>query len=492
MNPFDARRAHLTRREFFGRTAGGIGALALGSLLSPRLFAGATATPAPRTRIGGLPTLPHFAPKAKRIIYLLQSGAPSHVDLFDYKPGLAKLHGTPLPDSVRGGQRLTTMTSGQKGYNVQMNIAPFTTCGQSGATISNLLPHTQAIADELCFVKSMYTEAINHAPATTFFLTGAEQPGRPSIGAWLSYGLGTENSELPAFVAMTSRDKEASCGQIFYDYYWGSGFLPSKYQGVKFRGSGDPVLYVSDPHGMSPAVKRGLLDDLAKLNQAHLDEFGDPEIATRIAQYEMAYKMQTSVPELTDLSKESASVLEMYGPDVKRQGSYAYNCLMARRLAERGVRFIQIMHAGWDQHKNLFTQLEVQCRDTDQPSAALVKDLKQRGLLDDTLVIWGGEFGRTVFRQGDYDPNEKKGGRDHHPRCFTLWMTGGGIKTGQTYGVTDDYAYNVVKDGVHVHDFQATLLHLMGIHHEQFTYRFQGRQFRLTDVHGKVVAPLLA
>jgi hypothetical protein len=488
MNPFRERAAHLTRREFFGRTAGGVGALALGALLSPKLFAGGSGP----SRVPGLPGLPHFAPKAKRVIYLLQSGAPSHVDLFDFKPGLMNLHGTPLPDSVRGGQRLTTMTSGQKGYNVQANIAPFRRCGKSGATVSDLLPQTQQIADELCFVKSMYTEAINHAPATTFFLTGAEQPGRPTMGAWLSYGLGTENSELPAFVAMTSRDKEASCGQIFYDYYWGAGFLPSKFQGVKFRGSGDPVLYLSNPEGMSAAVKRGLLDDLARLNQAHLDEFGDPEIATRIAQYEMAYKMQTSVPELTDFSKEPAHVLAMYGPEVKRQGSYAYNCLMARRLAERGVRFIQVMHAGWDQHKNLFTQLEIQCRDTDAPSVALVKDLKQRGLLDDTLVIWGGEFGRTVFRQGDFDPNEKKGGRDHHPRCFTLWMAGGGTKPGLSYGETDDYAYNVVKDPVHVHDLQATMLHLLGIDHEQFTYKFQGRRFRLTDVSGKVIAPLLA
>jgi hypothetical protein len=485
MSPQHERLAHLTRREFFGRTAGGLGAIALGSLLQPDLLA-------TRPRIGGLPSLPHFAPKAKRVIYLLQNGAPSHVDLFDHKPGLAQLHGTALPDSVRGNQRLTTMTAGQKAYNVQMNIAPFKACGESGATVSDLLPRTQEIADKLCFVKSMFTEAINHSPAITFFLTGGQQPGRPSMGAWLSYGLGSETQELPAFVAMTSRDKEASCGQIFYDYYWGSGFLPSKFQGVKFRGSGDPVLYLSNPPGMSSEVRRGLLDDLAKLNQAHLDQFGDPEIATRIAQYEMAYKMQTSVPELTDFSQEPAHVLEMYGPDVKRQGSFAYNCLMARRLAERGVGFIQLMHAGWDQHQNLFSQLEIQCRDTDAPSAALVKDLEQRGLLDETLVIWGGEFGRTVFRQGDFSAGERKGGRDHHPRCFTIWMAGGGIKPGMTYGETDDFAYNVARDGVHVHDFQATILHLLGIEHEQFTYRFQGRQFRLTDVHGKVVKPLLA
>jgi len=486
MNAHD-RAIHFTRREFLGRTAGGLGAIALGSLFSPAVSSALGAT-----RVGGLSGLPHFAPKAKRVIYLLQNGAPSQVDLFDYKPGLAKLHGTPLPDSVRGNQRLTTMTAKQKEYNVLTNLKAFKSCGQSGASVSDFLPHTQAIADELCFVKSMYTESINHAPAITYLLTGGEQPGRPSMGSWLSYGLGTDNNELPSFVAMTSRDKEASCGQIFYDYYWGSGFLPSKYQGVKFRGSGEPVLYVKDPAGMSATAKRGLLDDLAQLNQAHLDEFGDPEIATRIAQYEMAYKMQTSVPELVDFSKEPAHILKMYGSDVQRQGSFAYNCLMARRLAERGVRFIQLMHAGWDQHQNIFTQLDIQCQDTDAPSAALVMDLKQRGLLDDTLVIWGGEFGRTVFRQGDFGAEEKRGGRDHHPRCFTIWMAGGGIKPGVSYGETDDYSYNVAKDGVHVHDFQATVLHLLGLNHEQFTYRYQGRQFRLTDVHGKVVKPLLA
>jgi hypothetical protein len=336
----------------------------------------------------------------------------------------------------------------------------------------------------------MHTSAINHAPAITHFLTGAEQPGRPSMGAWLSYGLGAETQELPAFVVMTSRDKEASCGQIFYDYYWGSGFLPTRFQGVKFRGSGDPVLYLSNPPGMDREARRGLLDELGRLNQLKLQESGDPEVGTRIAQYEMAYRMQTSVPELTDITKEPAHILEMYGPDVRRAGSFAYNCLLARRLAERGVRFVQLMHAGWDQHRNLNTQLKVQCEDTDQPSAALVKDLKQRGLLEDTLVIWGGEFGRTVFLQGAIE-DTKNWGRDHHNGCFTIWMAGGGVRAGTSYGETDDFAYNVSKNPVSVHDFQATLLHLLGIEHTRLTYKFQGRNFRLTDVEGEVVKGLL-
>ena len=486
MTPFDHHRAYLTRRQFFGRTAVGIGAAVLGSLLNPQLFAALE-----RKQIGGLPGLPHFAPKAKRVIYLLQNGAPSHVDLFDYKPDLKR--GEQLPDSVRQGQRLSTMTSGQKELPVLPAITTFQRHGQSGATVCNFMPHIASIADDVCFIKSMHTEAINHAPAITFFLTGAEQPGRPSLGAWATYGLGSETQELPAFVVMTSRDKEASCGQIFYDFYWGSGFLPSKFQGVKFRGGGDPVLYLSNPEGMSREVRRGLLDDLAKLNQMKFDEMGDPEIATRISQYEMAYRMQASVPELTDISKEPQSILDLYGPDVKRPGSFAYNCLLARRLVERGTRFVQLFHAGWDQHQNLMTQLEIQCRDTDQPSAALVKDLKQRGLLEDTLVIWGGEFGRTVFSQGDLNTKDKgKLGRDHHPRCFTIWMAGGGIRPGLTYGETDDYAYNVARDPVHVHDFQATALHLLGVDHEKLTFKFQGRNFRLTDVHGQVVKPILA
>jgi hypothetical protein len=476
-----------TRRQFFGRSATGLGIAALASLLADDARPDEATTPGETDALAGLP---HFAPRAKRVIYLMQGGAPSHVDLFDYKPGLAALRGEELPPSVQMGQRLTTMTQGQK-QPILPGIAPFRQHGACGAWLCDFLPGTAAIADELCFVKSMHTEAINHAPAMTLFLSGAQQPGRPSMGAWLSYGLGSANQDLPAFVVMTSRDREASCGQIFYDYYWGSGFLPSKFQGVKFRSEGDPVLYLSNPPGMSGAVRRGLLDDLARLNELKHEETGDPEILTRIAQYEMAYRMQTSVPTLADLSTEPRHILDLYGPDVTRPGSFAQNCLLARRLSEQGVRFVQLIHAGWDQHSNLPTQLAIQCRDTDQPSAGLVRDLKQRGLLDDTLVIWGGEFGRTVFGQGDID-NKEKHGRDHHGRCFTIWMAGGGIKAGLSYGETDEFCYNIARDPVHVHDFQATVLHLLGIDHTRLTFKFQGRHYRLTDVHGSVVGPLLA
>jgi hypothetical protein len=493
MNPFLEHQAFLTRRQFFGRGAMGLGTAALATLLN-RDTLGADGVNRKSQIVnspGGLPDLPHFAPKAKRVIYLFQNGAPSHVDLFDYKPKLKEWHGRQIPDEVVGGRRFSTMTGNQTARPVLGEITHFAQHGQSGAWVSDFLPRTAAIADDLCFIKSMHTEAVNHAPAITFFLTGAEMPGRPSMGAWLTYGLGSDSDNLPAFVVMTSRDKEASCGQIFYDFYWGSGFLPSKFQGVKFRGSGDPVLYLSNPDGMSREVRRGILDDLARLNELKRREFGDPEIATRIAQYEMAYRMQASVPELTDLSKEPPSVLDAYGPDVRRPGSYAYNCLMARRLAERGVKFIQLMHAGWDQHRNLNTQLKIQCQDTDAPSAALVQDLKQRGLLDDTLVIWGGEFGRTPFLQGKIEET-KQWGRDHHPYTFTLWMAGGGVKPGLSYGASDEFGFNAIENKVHVHDFQATVLHLLGIDHERLTYKFQGRYFRLTDVHGHVVKPLLA
>jgi hypothetical protein len=483
MDPVLESRLLLNRRQFFGRSAVGVGTAALASLLGRDLF-GATVD-------GGLPGLPHFAPKARRVIYLLQGGAPSHVDLFDYKPEMARRRGEELPPSVQMGQRLTTMTAGQKSKPILPGITAFRQYGQSGAWLCDFLPHTASIADDLCFVKSMHTEAINHAPAVTLFLTGAEQPGRPSFGAWLAYGLGSANQNLPTFVVMTSRDKEASCGQIFYDYYWGSGFLPSKYQGVQFRPNGDPVLYLSNPDGVSPEVRRGLLDDLVRLNELKLQESGDPEVATRIAQYEMAFRMQASVPALTDLSREPDRVLALYGPDVYRRGSFARNCLLARRLAEQGVRYVQLIHAGWDQHTNLPTQLKIQCEDTDQPSAALVKDLKARGLLDETLVIWAGEFGRTPFGQGDIN-NKKTHGRDHHPRCFTIWMAGGGIKPGITYGETDEFCYNVVENPVHVHDFQATVLHLLGIDHTRLTFKYQGRHYRLTDVHGNVVKPILA
>jgi len=484
MTPADSHRLHLTRRALFAKGAQGLGTGALGALLARQGFGAQVPDP-------GAPLLPHFTPKAKRVIYLLQNGAPSHVDLFDHKPMLKKMHGTQIPDSVAGGKRFSTMTGGQTARPVLGEITNFSRHGHSGATVSDFLPRTAEIADELCFIKSLHTTQVNHAPAITFLMTGGEQAGRPALGAWLSYGLGSESEELPGFVVMTSRDKEASCGQIFYDFYWGSGFLPSKYQGVKFRGSGDPVLYLSNPEGMNREVKRAILDGLAEMNEVKLQDYGDPEIATRIAQYEMAYRMQTSVPELTDISKEPQHILDMYGPEVTRQGSYAYNCLMARRLAERGVRFVQLMHAGWDQHRNLNTQLKIQCQDVDAPSAALVKDLQQRGLLEDTLVVWGGEFGRTPFLQGDI-ANIKQWGRDHHPYAFTVWMAGGGVKAGTTHGESDEFGFNIARDGVHVHDFQATLMHLLGIDHERFTFRFQGRQFRLTDVHGHVVKGVLA
>jgi hypothetical protein len=485
MHPAVERALALSRRHFFSRTATGIGGAALASLLARD---GAAAE---RKRIGGLPGLPHFPAKAKRVIYLFQNGAPTHVDLFDYKPELTKRKGEQIPDSVVKGARFSTMTSGQTVRPCLPEITKFARHGKSGAWVSDFMSHTAAIADELCFVKSMFTTQVNHAPAICFFLTGSEMPGRPSAGAWLTYGLGSETEDLPGFVVMTSRDKEASCGQIFYDFYWGSGFLPTKFQGVKFRGQGDPVLYLSNPDGISKEGRREALNDLAALNEMTQKEFGDPEVHTRIAQYEMAYKMQTSVPELTNFNKEPQKILDMYGPDVKRQGSFAYNCLMARRLVERGTRFVQLFHAGWDQHRNLNTQLKVQCTDTDAPSAALVKDLKRLGLLDDTLVIWGGEFGRTPFLQGKIE-DVKSWGRDHHPYVFTVWLAGGGVRAGSTYGSSDDFGFAPAKDPVHVHDFQATLLHLLGIDHTKLTFRFQGRDYRLTDVHGEVVKGLLA
>jgi hypothetical protein len=490
MDPLSEHHLGINRREFFGRGASTLGGAALATLLAGDGLASPAAPASAGRASGGLPGLPHFAPKAKRVIYLFQNGGPTHVELFDYKPKLKEMHGQPVPDAYFAGKRFSTMTGSPQGKLMLSPVEPFAQHGSSGAWVSAFLPHTAAIADELCFIKSMHTDAVNHAPAISFFLSGAQLPGRPTLGAWLSYGLGSDTQDLPAFVVMTSVSKGTSCGQIFYDFYWGSGFLPSRFQGVKFRGNGEPVLYLSDPDGLSRPMRRGLLDDLAKLNEIKLREFGDPEIATRIAQYEMAYRMQTSVPELTDFSDEPAHVLDLYGPDVKQQGTYAYNCLMARRLIERGVRFVQLMHAGWDQHGSITTELYNQCRDTDRPSAALVRDLKQRGLLDDTLVIWGGEFGRTPFIQGNID-DRPKWGRDHHPYAFTLWAAGGGIKPGITYGASDDLAMNVAEKPVHVHDFQATLLHLLGIDHQRLTYRFQGRDFRLTDVHGNVVHDIL-
>ncbi len=486
MDPLRENHLHVTRREFFGRTACGAGTAALACLLGRDGLAGQSSS----TRVGGLPGLPHHAARAKHVIYLFQNGAPTHVELFDYKPKLGQLHGKPLPDSYAAGKRFSTMTGDPKGKLILAPVEPFRQHGQSGAWVSSFLPYTAAIADDLCFIKSMHTDAVNHAPAISLLLSGAQIPGRPTAGAWLAYGLGNETDQLPSFVVMTSVSKGTTCGQIFYDFYWGSGFLPSRFQGVKFRGSGDPVLYLSNPDGVSRAMRRGILDDIARLNEMKLHDFGDPEIATRIAQYEMAFKMQASVPELIDLSNEPAEVLAMYGPQVTEQGTYAHNCLMARRLVERGVRFVQVMHAGWDQHGSITTELYTQCRDTDQPSAALVKDLKQRGLLDDTLVIWGGEFGRTPFLQGNL-AERQRWGRDHHPYAFTLWMAGGGTRPGMTFGASDDLAMNAVEDPVHVHDFQATMLHLLGIDHKRLVFRFQGRDYRLTDVHGNVVHKVL-
>ncbi len=457
-----------TRRFFLGKATGvSVGAMALQSLLR------AESKPAI-----GLPHLPDFAPKAKRVIFLTQSGGPSQIELFDYKPDLIKWAGKELPDSVRQGQRVTTMTANQKQL-IMPGITKFARHGQSGATVSEWLPRLAKVADKLCFVKSMHTDQINHAPAMTQFLTGHQIPGRPSVGAWVSYGLGSTNRDLPDYLVMLSKMQRPS-DQPLYDHYWGSGFLPSRYQGVKLRNAKDAVLYLRDPEGLPRQLRRGMLDGLAELNQKRLDETGDPEIATRILQYEMAYRMQTSVPALTDLADEPEEVFELYGPDSRRPGSYAANCILARRLAERGVRFIQLFHPDWDHHSRLPSWCTARCRDTDQPSAALVTDLARRGLLDDTLVIWGGEFGRGVAGQGQWDSIEA--GRDHHPRCFTIWMAGGGVKPGMTYGATDEFSFNVAENPVHVRDLHATVMHLLGIRHETFTYRFQGLDFRLTGV----------
>lgn len=473
--------ADITRRHFFGSQATGIGIAALASLMggSARAEAG---------RTGGLPTLPNFAPKAKRVIYLFQSGGPSQMELFDYKPRLTEFQGTDLPESVRAGQRLTNMSSGQANFPVVPSKYAFAQHGKSGAWVSELLPHTAKIADNLTFIKSVHTEAINHDPAVTFFQTGSQIAGRPSMGSWVSYGIGCETQDLPAFVVMISPGSGGT-GQPLYDRLWGSGFLATRFQGVKFRSIGDPVLYLSDPSGFPASNRRVYLDALKEINEEKLRDYGDPEIATRIAQYEMAFRMQSSVPELIDLTKEPEGLLSSYGPDVRKPGTYAYNCLLARRLAERGVRFIQLYHRDWDHHGNLPKGLPRRCQETDQPTAALIEDLKQRGMLEDTLVVWGGEFGRTVYCQGRLTKDDY--GRDHHPRCFTMWMAGGGIRSGLTLGATDDYCYNVTERPVHVHDLQATIMHCLGIDHTKLTYKFQGRNFRLTDVHGEVVKELL-
>ena len=473
-------RSQLSRRALLSRAGGGVGLAALHSLLHGDASAASDSERA---------VSPPRRATARRVIYLFQSGGPSQIELLDPKPRLARLVKSELPDSIRMGQRLTGMTSRQESFPVAASLFPFRRHGSSGLEISDLLPHTAKMADDLCVVRSVHTEAINHDPAVTFFQTGAQLAGRPSIGSWLSYGLGSDNRDLPAFVVLISQGTGRPNDQPLYDRLWGSGFLPTRYQGVKLRAGSEPVLYLSNPSGVDSGARRDYLDDLNRLNRMRLDTVGDPEISTRIAQYELAYRMQSSVPELTDLSRESERVMDLYGPEVRKPGSFAANCLLARRLAERGVRFIQLFHRGWDQHSDLPPQIAGQCRDIDQPSAALLADLKQRGLLDDTLVVWGGEFGRTVYSQGTL--TDTNYGRDHHPRCFSIWMAGGGIRGGISYGETDDFSYNVVRDPVHVHDLHATILHCLGVDHTRLTYRYQGRDFRLTDVSGSVVKPLL-
>ena len=484
-HPVEDHFLNVTRRQFFGKMAQGIGTMALGSMLGNNLFAG---VPGPFER--GFLGSPHFAPKAKRVIYLFQHGGPSQMDLFDYKPGLADQFDKELPKSVRGDQRITGMTSGQSRLPVAPSIFQFKKYenNQDGLWVSELYPHTASVAKDLCVVHSVFTEQINHEPGVSFFQTGHQLPGRPSFGAWMSYGLGSMNENLPSFVVMISQGRGTS--QFVSSRLWGSGFLPSEHQGINLRSGSDPVLFLKDPNGIDRTDRRRMLDQLLRQNNEEAQQSMDPEVIARIAQYEMAYRMQTAVPELTDFSNESQETLDMYGPNVKIPGTYAYNCLMSRRLAERGVRFVQLYHRGWDQHFNLPTQIRWQCEDTDQPQAALVKDLKRLGMLDDTLVIWGGEFGRTTYSQGVL--TKENHGRDHHPRCFTMWFAGGGTKPGITYGKTDDYCYNIIDKPMHVHDLHATLLHLMGIDHERLTYRYQGRDFRLTDVHGHVVRDILA
>lgn len=478
-----------TRRDFLTKTTLGMGALSLGAMIDPTSVFGNAPKGIPTDfGTGGVLGQPHFAPKAKRIIYLFQSGAPSQLDLFDYKPLLNKMQGQDLPESVHGGQRLTGMTSGQASLPLAGTLSKFNQYGDSGAWMTNLMPHTSKIVDELCFIKSMYTEAINHDPAITFIQTGSQLPGRPSMGSWLSYGLGTDNKNLPEFVVLVTKGKTG--GQPLYSRLWGNGFLPSQHQGVQFRAGKDPVLYLTNPPGVDAKGRREQLDYLQKLEQLNHNDIGDPEILARMAQYEMAFRMQTSVPEIMDTANEPDYIYDMYGEDSKIPGTFAANALLARRLAERDVKFIQLYHQGWDQHGNLPNALNRQCKDTDQATAALIKDLKQRGMLEDTLVIWGGEFGRTNYSQGQLTATNF--GRDHHGKCFTIFMAGAGIKGGMTLGATDDFGFNITQRPVHVHDFQATVMHLLGIDHERLTFKFQGRRYRLTDVHGEVVKEILA
>ena len=482
MDPQLEYQRAITRRQLFDQVRNGVGTAALATLLGSSAWADQQPTDPL-----GLAGLPHFEPRAKRAIYLFQSGGPSHIDLFDYKPDLAAQHGQPLPGSVRGTQRVTGMTAGQKAFLTNAPIRPFQQQGQSGRWISDLLPHTAKIVDQIAILKAVNTEAINHDPGITFINTGSQQIGHPSLGAWLSYGLGSENENLPGYMVLISQGTGKNPGQPIFSRLWSSGYLPSKHQGVRLRSGANPVLHLSNPAGIDRPTRRQQLDDLAALNARHFSKTNDPEIETRIAQYEMAYRMQTSVPDLTDLSDEPAGVLEMYGPEVQTPGSYASNCLLARRMIERGVRFVQLFHRGWDQHNSLVEHLGNQCRDTDQASAALVTDLKQRGLLEDTLVVWGGEFGRTTYSQGGLNA-----GRDHHGRCFSMWLAGGGIQPGIEYGQTDDYCYNIVSDGVHIRDLNATILHQLGIDHRRLTFRFQGLDQRLTGVEpARVVTEIL-
>jgi hypothetical protein len=472
---------NLNRRKFLSKLSLGIGSVALGSLLIPDLFSGKSDEEMMMTG------LPQFAPKAKRVIYLFQNGAPSQLDLFDYKPKLQEMFGQDLPPSIRQGQRLTGMTADQKKFPLAGTAFKFNQYGEAGAWMSELLPHTSKVVDDLCIIRSMYTEAINHDPALTFFQTGAQVGNRPSMGSWLSYGLGSENKNLPAFCVLLSKGK--GNGQGVYSKLWSNGFLDSVHQGVQFSSGENPVLYLNNHDGIDKADRRKMLDVVSQLNEESFKETNDPEIKAKIQQYELAYRMQTAVPEVTDVSKEPEDIIKMYGPDCLIPGTYAANCLLARKLSENGVRFVQLYHQGWDGHNNLPFEIKGQCMDTDQASAALITDLKQRGLLDETLVIWGGEFGRTNYCQGKLAKDNY--GRDHHPRCFTIWMAGGGVKPG-VYGETDDFGYNIVKDPVHVHDFHATALNLMGIDHEKLTYKFLGRRYRLTDVAGKVVKGIIA
>jgi hypothetical protein len=458
----------ISRRAFLGQSGIGLGAIAAGTLLGRD--AGAA-------MMMGRGDLPHFAPKAKRVIYMFQSGGPSHIDLLDYSPRMQELHGKELPSSIRQGQRLTGMTSGQKNFPVCASVSPMKQRGNCGRWMSDLIPHTAGIADKITVINSMHTEAINHDPGITLINTGSQIPGRPSVGAWASYGLGSLNANMPAYMVLISQGNGKNPGQPIFSRLWGSGFLPSNHQGVLMRSAGDPLLYLNDPKGLDRSTRREMLDDLAVLNKGSDERFGDPEIQTRISQYEMAYRMQVAAPEIVDLSDEPESTFKLYGESAREPGTYAYNCLLARRLAERDVRFIQLFHRGWDQHGSLIPHLTAQCRDTDQGSAALVKDLEQRGLLEDTVVIWGGEFGRTAYSQG-----KLQNGRDHHGRCFSIWMAGGGIKGGHVHGATDDYCYNVVEDPVHINDMNATIMHCLGIDHERFTFKFQGLNASLTGV----------